>query len=178
MNFIYFMYLIKYVNENRCYALVGVITRRIWNDVYNIKDPIEKLCCQVSPLLTWISNHMSNEMWDDITYPFPNFNCWSFGISNFTPHCIMDVIAHPGWSIGFIMIDASILPWWHHGMEMFFSALLAHCEGNPPWSPLKGPRIQRFVFSLVFAILLNKQPSTNNCALSWRSCDIFVWTYP
>ena len=22
----------------------------------------------------WISNHMPNKMWDEITYPFPNFN--------------------------------------------------------------------------------------------------------
>ena len=49
----------------------------------------------------WISNHMSNKMWDKITYPFPNFNgCrvevveW---ISNFIPHFIMEVITSPCW---------------------------------------------------------------------------------
>ena len=35
----------------------------------------------------WISNHMPNKVWDEITYPFPNFNggtvshsCWSLGM--------------------------------------------------------------------------------------------------
>ena len=23
---------------------------------------------------TWISNHMSSTIWDELTYPFPNFN--------------------------------------------------------------------------------------------------------
>ena len=25
-------------------------------------------------ILVWISNHMSSEVWDEITYTFPNFN--------------------------------------------------------------------------------------------------------
>ena len=38
----------------------------------------------------WISNHVSSKVWDEITYPFPNFNgCaiefWEW-ISNFIPH--------------------------------------------------------------------------------------------
>ena len=49
----------------------------------------------------WISNHMSNEVWDEITYPFPNFNgctveVWEWK-SNFIPHFIMDVITYPCW---------------------------------------------------------------------------------
>ena len=44
----------------------------------------------------WISNLMPCKVWDEITYPFPNFNgatveVWGC-ISNFTPHVIMDVI--------------------------------------------------------------------------------------
>ena len=50
-------------------------------------------------LLTWISNHRPNKMWDEIPYPFPNFNdctveVWEW-ISNFIPHFIMDVINYP-----------------------------------------------------------------------------------
>ena len=30
-------------------------------------------------LLTWISNHMPSKVWDEIAYPFPNFN-WSLGM--------------------------------------------------------------------------------------------------
>ena len=41
----------------------------------------------------WISNHMHNKVWDEITNPFPNFNSCTIGvwegISNFIPHFIM-----------------------------------------------------------------------------------------
>ena len=50
-----------------------------------------------------IINHMSNKMWGEITYPFPNFNgCTMNGmeyISNFTPHLMMDVITYPCWDL-------------------------------------------------------------------------------
>ena len=47
----------------------------------------------------WISNHMPSKMWDEITYPFPNFDgatieVWEW-ISNFIPHFIMDLITYP-----------------------------------------------------------------------------------
>ena len=41
----------------------------------------------------WISNVMLGKVWDEITYPFPNFNGCTFEvwewISNFIPHFIM-----------------------------------------------------------------------------------------
>ena len=42
-------------------------------------------------ILTWVSNYIHYKVWDEITYPFPNFNgaaveVWEW-ISNFTPHC-------------------------------------------------------------------------------------------
>ena len=55
----------------------------------------------------WISNHMSYTVWDEITYPFPNFNGVTVGVwewmSNFIPHFIMGVITNPYWS-AYIMI--------------------------------------------------------------------------
>ena len=47
----------------------------------------------------WISNHMPCKVWDEITYPFPNFNgaaveVWEW-INNFIPRSIMDVITYP-----------------------------------------------------------------------------------
>ena len=44
---------------------------------------------------------MPSKVWDEISYPFPNFNgstveAWEW-ISNFIPHYIMDVIAYPWW---------------------------------------------------------------------------------
>ena len=49
----------------------------------------------------WISNHMPNKVWDEISYPFPNLNGesvedWKW-ISNFIPHLLMDVIIYPWW---------------------------------------------------------------------------------
>ena len=44
---------------------------------------------------------MPSKVWDDITYPFPNFNGSTVEvlewISNFTPHIMMDVITYPRW---------------------------------------------------------------------------------
>ena len=49
----------------------------------------------------WMSNHTPTKVWNEITYPFPNFNCvtvavWKW-ISNFIPHFIMDGITYPCW---------------------------------------------------------------------------------
>ena len=46
---------------------------------------------------------MPSKMWDEITYPFPNFNsCWSWEwMSNSIPYFMMDAITYPccdqGW---------------------------------------------------------------------------------
>ena len=50
----------------------------------------------------WISHNMSCKVWDEITYPFPNFNGCTveFGewIGNFTLHFVTDVITYSeGW---------------------------------------------------------------------------------
>ena len=49
----------------------------------------------------WISNHMPNKVWDEITYPFLNFNGCTVEvyewISNFIPHIEMDVNTYPCW---------------------------------------------------------------------------------
>ena len=48
----------------------------------------------------WISNHTHYEMWDEISYPFLNYNCcivevWEW-MSNFIPHITRYVIIHAG----------------------------------------------------------------------------------
>ena len=50
----------------------------------------------LSLITTRIINYIQYDVWDEITYPFPNFNgkaaeVWDW-INNFTPHSIMDVI--------------------------------------------------------------------------------------
>ena len=52
-------------------------------------------------LTTWITNHMPGKVWDELTYPFPNFNgatveVWEW-IGNFIPHFMIDVITYPCW---------------------------------------------------------------------------------
>ena len=52
-------------------------------------------------LPAWKSNHMPSKMWDEIIYPFPNFNgctveVWGW-MSNLVPHFTMDVITYPCW---------------------------------------------------------------------------------
>ena len=47
-------------------------------------------------ILAWRSNHMPSKVWNEITYPFPNFNgcsneVWEW-ISNFFPSFSIDVI--------------------------------------------------------------------------------------
>ena len=49
----------------------------------------------------WVNNQKPDKVWDEITYPFSNFNCcsvevWEW-ISNFTSHFIMVVITSPCW---------------------------------------------------------------------------------
>ena len=48
-------------------------------------------------------------VWDEITYPFPNFNgatieVWE-GINDFIPHFLMDVITYPCWDLKLIHIS-------------------------------------------------------------------------
>ena len=50
----------------------------------------------------WISNHMHYKVWDEITYPLPNFNCctadiWEW-VSNFIPHFTGHVTTYPCWN--------------------------------------------------------------------------------
>ena len=48
---------------------------------------------------SWMSNHMPSKLWNEITYPFPNFpfhsvEVWEW-ISKFIPNFIMGVITYP-----------------------------------------------------------------------------------
>ena len=57
----------------------------------------------VPAVIEWKSNHMPSKVWDEITYPFLNFNgctieVWEW-ISNFILHIIIDVITNPCWNL-------------------------------------------------------------------------------
>ena len=70
-----------------------------WVDVIQTRSSFYLQSLTLIP--EWISNPMSSKAWDEITYPFPNFNggtieVWE-QISNFILHFIMVVIAYPCW---------------------------------------------------------------------------------
>ena len=54
-------------------------------------------CLSGAPLIpAWITDYIHSKVWDEITYPFPNFNgatveVWEW-ISNFIARCVLDVI--------------------------------------------------------------------------------------
>ena len=53
----------------------------------------------LSLILAWITNYIHDKVWDEITYPFPNFNgytieVWEW-ISNFIPHFAGHLITYP-----------------------------------------------------------------------------------
>ena len=56
----------------------------------------------------WICNHIHYKMWDEINYPFLNFNgatveVWEW-ISNFIPHITGHVITYPCWDLSYTML--------------------------------------------------------------------------
>ena len=55
--------------------------------------------CKASYKCNCLSNHMPGKVWDEITYPFPNFNGCTVEvgdwISNVIAHIIMDDITYP-----------------------------------------------------------------------------------
>ena len=94
----------------------GPVTRKMFpfDDVIMKVDSLAHCCCLPhqsagTPLLTWINfnptwigNYIHYTVWDEITYPFPNFNgaaveVWewkSYFIRHFTRH----VIPYPCWN--------------------------------------------------------------------------------
>ena len=52
-------------------------------------------------ITAWISNYIHYKVWDEIIYPFPNFNgatveVWEW-INDFIPHFPGHVITYPCW---------------------------------------------------------------------------------
>ena len=67
---------------------LGIVTRLYWLVLQLV---------QLTSIPAWISNYIHFKMWDEITYPFPNFNCaaielWEW-LSNFIPHFTGHVIS-------------------------------------------------------------------------------------
>ena len=65
----------------------------------NTSGPFYQLGLTLIP--AWICNYIHYKMWDENTYPFPNFNgttveVWEW-ISNFIAHFTGHVITYPCW---------------------------------------------------------------------------------
>ena len=111
---------------------------------------------------SWVPFYIHYKVWDEITYPFLNFNgattypCWDW---------TMLVKGAPGHCDGadrwqpFLWKTRTRVPqytWWRHKMEIF-SALLALCVGNSPVTgefPSQRPVTRSF--SVLFDVRLNK----------------------
>ena len=87
----------------------GIITKDNTNTVLMLQcSPMSKFIFWVphywhglTLILAWISNRIHYKGWNEITYPFPNFNgatvdVWEW-ISNFIPHFTGHVITYPCW---------------------------------------------------------------------------------
>ena len=65
-------------------------------DGHSVQDLRTMILTHGNIISVWISNHMLHEVWNDITYPFPNFNgctveIWQF-ISDFTSNFICTLL--------------------------------------------------------------------------------------
>ena len=83
--------------------LDGTVDTALWRDAallcQKTKLPVIRHMASRAPVC--ISNHRPIKTWDEITYPFSNFDScmvkiWEC-ITNFIQHFIMDVIAYPCW---------------------------------------------------------------------------------
>ena len=99
----------------------------------------------------FLSNHIPSKVWDEMTYPFPNFNgatveVWK-EISNFIIHFTMNVITYPCWGWNWSMLvkwglrlqylsrqilDHCFSQKWHRKLKSFLSKikdlLIFHCQ--------------------------------------------------
>ena len=82
---------------------IKMTNRKIIISQFKFAYPLESI------LLTWINfnhrmyinNHMPSKMWDEITYPFANFNgatveVWEW-INNYILHFMKDVVTYLYW---------------------------------------------------------------------------------
>ena len=88
----------NYVHYGRCHN--GKTSLNITYNWHSI-DPVlsDAFAMELALIPTWISNHMHNKVWDEITDPFPNSNgstveVWEW-MSDSIPRSIMDVITFP-----------------------------------------------------------------------------------
>ena len=72
-----------------------IINPKIWINRWHRSAPKLLLLKWIIP--AWISNHICHNVWDEITYPFPNFNSvavevWEW-IGNFMSHRICEYLS-------------------------------------------------------------------------------------
>ena len=107
---------------------MGRTTNMIIKDVIHVFASISKI---MSILLMGRRNrehcnYMPSKVWDEISYPFPNFNgttmeVWEW-IINFISHFTMDVITYPCWEFKLV----------YHGEREPWDFKIGSLEPNPP----------------------------------------------
>ena len=101
-----------YALKDICHLWINLI--HSLNCVRNFSGPFSLHGLTLIP--AWISNHMPSKVWDEISYPFPNFNSctvevWEW-ISNFIPHFTMDVITYPWHLFNTKPLPESVQTYW------------------------------------------------------------------
>ena len=115
--------------------------------IHNNQDPF--YWHGLTSISAWVSNHMSNKLWDEVTYPFPNFNSCTVEvlewIDNFIPHIktyLMTYLCrHWSWSM---------LVKWAPGSLKNISSGEAHYPLTD-WAKLKWPPSCRPYFQIDFS---------------------------
>ena len=79
-----------------------------------------------------IPHYIHFKVWDEIAYPFPNFNgctveVWEW-ISNFIPHFKMDIITYPCWDGFSTSMRRDWISLWHFIVENWYEMQLL-CSG-------------------------------------------------
>ena len=52
--------------------------------IYSHQGPIFKQGLTLIP--AWVNDNIASEVWAEIIYPFPNFNCWSLAMDAYFRH--------------------------------------------------------------------------------------------
>ena len=72
--------------DNIYTGLIIIIKSEVWNITHCLGSGHETMVCAVCLFVflwinpAWISNHMPSRAWDEISYPFPNFNGCTFEV--------------------------------------------------------------------------------------------------
>ena len=128
----------------------------------------------------WISNHMASKVCDEIIYPFPNVNRWSFVMVS--SHTLLSkwLLIHVGIKLKHVSKRGALFFIWlmMASWNGNFCALPAICAGNSPVPgdfPTQGP--VRRSFGVFFDLRLNKRLSKQSWGWWFETPSRPLWRH-